>query len=128
MRWAESLGGADALRGRVDANYAVLQRWVEATPWVEFLASHPETQSRTSVCLSIVESWFVALPIEQRWRIVRNITAMLEQENAGYDIAAYRNAPPGLRIWCGATVEATDIERLTPWLDWAHAEIAARSN
>ena len=121
--WARSLGGLDALVSRCAENLAAITRWVEATPWVAFLASSEATRSSTSVCLSIVDPWFTAQTEEARWAIVKKLCGLLEQEHAAYDIAAYRDAPPGLRIWCGATVELEDVERLLPWLDWAYGEV-----
>ncbi|MCG3146322.1 MAG: Phosphoserine aminotransferase [Gammaproteobacteria bacterium] len=124
LRWARSLGGLQALIARSSANLAVIGQWVQRTPWVDFLAADPRTRSSTSVCLKIVDPWFTAQSLEERWAIVRALCARLEEEQAAYDIAAYRDAPPGLRIWCGATVERADVERLLPWLDWAYHDMA----
>ncbi len=124
LRWARSLGGLQALIARSSANLAVIGQWVQRTPWVDFLAADPRTRSSTSVCLKIVDPWFTAQSLEERWAIVRALCARLEEEQAAYDIAAYRDAPPGLRIWCGATVEREDVERLLPWLDWAYHDMA----
>lgn len=124
LRWARSLGGLQALIARSSANLAVIGQWVQRTPWVDFLAADPRTRSSTSVCLKIVDPWFAAQSLEERWAIVRALCARLEEEQAAYDIAAYRDAPPGLRIWCGATVERADVERLLPWLDWAYHDMA----
>ena len=121
--WARSLGGLDVLIERCADNLAAITRWVQATPWAAFLAGREETRSSTSVCLSIVDPWFAAQTDEARWTIVKKLCGLLEQEHAAYDIAAYRDAPPGLRIWCGATVELEDVERLLPWLDWAYGEV-----
>lgn len=123
LRWAEDLGGLEALIARCDANLAVMERWVEHTPWVEFLARTPATRSSTSVCLNIVDPWFAAQPLADRWALVKTLCQRLEEEQAAYDIAAYRDAPPGLRIWCGTTVEAADLQALLPWLDWAYQSI-----
>jgi phosphoserine aminotransferase len=125
LRWAESLGGLPALIARSRENLAVLTRWVERTPWAEFLARDPALRSSTSICLRIVDPAVAALPTQTQWRFVKQLTAHLEQEQVAYDIAAYRDAPPGLRIWGGATVEASDLEALLPWLDWAYAETRA---
>jgi phosphoserine aminotransferase len=100
----------------------VLADWVAVTPWVEFLAAVPATRSNTSVCLSIVDPAVAALAVEAQSAFAKNLSAAVEKEGAGYDIAHYRDAPPGLRIWCGATVEARDVEALTQWLDWAFAK------
>jgi phosphoserine aminotransferase len=124
LRWAQSIGGLPALIARSTANLAVIEQWVARTSWVDFLAADPRARSNTSVCLKIVDPWFTAQSLEQRWAIVKTLCARLEEERAAYDIAAYRDAPPGLRIWCGATVEREDVERLLPWLDWAYREMA----
>jgi phosphoserine aminotransferase len=123
LRWAESVGGAAGTAERSRRNLAVLSRWVEKTPWVEFLARDATTRSCTSICLSIVEPWFLALSTEARMAQVKRLTSLLDQKGVAHDIASYVEAPPGLRIWGGATVDASDLELLTPWLDWAFAEI-----
>ncbi len=123
LRWAESVGGQAGTIERSRRNLGVISRWVEKTPWVEFLAQDPATRSCTSVCLKIVADWFQALPVEGRSAAVKRITALLDQKGAAHDIGSYVEAPPGLRIWTGATVEASDLEALTPWLDWAYAEV-----
>jgi phosphoserine aminotransferase len=120
--WAKSLGGQKALVARSDANTKVIAEWVAHTPWVDFLAKDPAIRSNTSVCLKIVDPAVAALPSDARAAFVKNIGAALEKENVAYDVDAYRDAPPGLRIWCGATVEASDVEALTQWLDWAFAK------
>ena len=125
LRWVESIGGGAGMVARATANFAVLDDWVAKTPWVDFLARDPATRSRSSVCLSLTEDWFQALEEKARWGIVDNITQMLDREGAAYDIATHRAASPGLRIWSGGTVEASDLEKLLPWLDWAWAEIRA---
>ena len=117
LEWAEGLGGLTALVARADANAAALDRWVQATPWIEHLAADPATRSNTSVCLSFADS--VGLEGEAAADLVKKIASLLEAEDAAYDIAGYRDAPPGLRIWCGATVDTADIIALGPWLDWA---------
>jgi phosphoserine aminotransferase len=120
--WAKSLGGQKALVARSDANTKVIAEWVAHTPWVDFLAKDPAIRSNTSVCLKIVDPVVAALPSDARAAFVKNIGAALEKENVAYDVDAYRDAPPGLRIWCGATVETSDVEALTQWLDWAFAK------
>jgi phosphoserine aminotransferase len=122
LRWAESLGGLPSLIARTNRNLAVLGAWVEKTPWVEFLAKAPATRSSTSICLSIVEPWFQALPKDARMAHVKKVTGLLEKKGVAYDINSYVDAPPGLRIWGGGTVETGDLEALTPWLDWAYSE------
>jgi phosphoserine aminotransferase len=123
LAWAEKIGGVEALVARSEANLAVVADWVARTPWIDFLARDPATRSCTSVCLKIVDPWFTALDDAGRGEVVKKLVALLEKEGVAYDIAAYRDAPPGLRIWCGATVEREDVAALLPWLDWAYAEV-----
>ncbi|HEV7997245.1 MAG TPA: phosphoserine transaminase [Stellaceae bacterium] len=122
LKWAEEVGGLDGLIARSERNLAVVAAWERRTPWVEFLAEDPATVSCTSPQLKIVEPWFTALSPEERFQTVRAMTARLEKEDAAYDIASHRASPPGIRIWTGATVEASDVEALMPWLDWAWGE------
>ncbi|MEL6967866.1 MAG: phosphoserine transaminase [Pseudomonadota bacterium] len=119
LRWAEGLGGLSGLVGRADANFSVLDRWVARTDWIDFLAVVPETRSNTSVCLKIVDPAVAALPDDAQKAFVKAMTNLLDAEGVALDIGGYRDAPPGLRIWTGATVEASDLEALTPWLDYA---------
>ena len=119
LQWAKRSGGLDGLIGRADANLKVLADWVAKTPWVDFLAARPELRSNTSVCLKVVDPEVTALPAEVQAAFVKEMVAMVEKEKAAFDIDGYRDAPPGLRVWCGATVEAADVETLTHWLDWA---------
>ncbi len=121
LEWAKSVGGLDGLVARADANFAVLDRFVEASSWLGHLAVDPATRSNTSVCLSIVDPDIAALDADAQASFAKNLAATLEKEGAAYDIGAYRDAPPGLRIWAGATVETADLEALLPWLDWAFA-------
>ncbi len=123
LKWAEELGGLSALVERSQANLQAIATWVEATPWIDFLAVEPATRSNTSICLKIVDAWFNTLEPEQQAQGIKKMVALLEAEQVAYDIAHYRDAPPGLRIWGGATVETKDIKLLLPWLDWAFAEI-----
>ena len=121
LEWAKSLGGLKALIARADANANVIANWVERTPWVDFLAKLPETRSNTSVCLKVVDPTVLALSSEGQAAFAKGLASRLEAEKVAYDIACYRDAPPGLRIWCGATIEAADVEALTHWLDFAFA-------
>jgi phosphoserine aminotransferase len=123
LKWAESIGGLPKLMARADANLATLARWVEKTDWVDFLAHDPKTRSNTSVCLKIVDPWFAGLAKQAQAAAASKIASLLEEEGVALDIGGYRAAPPGLRIWCGATVESPDVEHLTPWLDWAFAQV-----
>ncbi|TWG98038.1 phosphoserine aminotransferase [Mesorhizobium sp. J18] len=121
LEWAKSIGGLDALITRADANFAVIDRFVAASAWAAHLAEQPETRSNTSVCLSIVDPEFQALDAEAQAVFAKGMVLLLDKEGVAFDIGAYRDAPPGLRIWAGATVEASDLEALMPWLDWAFA-------
>ena len=122
LEWAKSVGGLPALRGRADANARVIAEWVERTKWIDFLARDPASCSNTSVCLKVVDPAVGRLAPEAQAAFVKGIAAALEKEGVAYDINAYRDAPPGLRIWCGSTVERADVEALTAWLDWAYAK------
>src|SRR6188768_590359 len=122
LTWAKSLGGLKALVARSDANAKVIADWAARTPWIDFLAKDPAIRSNTSVCLKVVDPEIQKLPADAQAAFVKNLGAMLEKEGVAYDIDAYRDAPAGLRIWCGATVEARDVEALTQWLDWAFAK------
>ena len=123
LRWAEEIGGLPELVRRSEANLAAVAEWVAHTPWVEFLAEDPATRSCTSICLKIVDPWFAALPDDARAKASKRIASLLEAERVAFDIAPYREAPPGLRIWGGATVEREDLEALFPWLEWAYLEV-----
>ena len=125
LAWAEREGGVPALIRRSEANLAAIAAWVERTPWVDFLARDPRTRSCTSICLQISDPAFRALDGAGRAKLIKNLVALLEKEGVALDVASYRDAPPGLRIWGGATVEREDIEALLPWLDWAWAEVRA---
>ena len=125
LDWAASVGGAKGLIQRSEANYAALQAWVDRTDWVENLAVDPATRSCTSVCLKIVDPWFTALDKDEQAGVPKAIASLLEKQGVAYDINGYRDAPAGLRIWCGATVETSDVEALTGWLDWAFAQVKA---
>ncbi len=125
LEWAQSIGGLKALRARADANTKVIADWVARTSWIDFLTRDPALRSNTSVCLKVVDPAVSRLPAEAQAAFVKGIAAALEKEGVAYDIAAYRDAPPGLRIWCGSTVERTDVEALTLWLDWAYATAKA---
>jgi phosphoserine aminotransferase len=121
--WAEKGGGLDFLVKRSEANLATVAAWVERTPWVEFLARDPRTRSCTSICLKVVDPWFEKLDAEARAAVIKKMVGLLEKEGVAYDVAGYRDAPPGLRVWGGATVDNDDIATLLPWFDWAFAEV-----
>jgi phosphoserine aminotransferase len=126
LQWAKGIGGLAALTAKADANARVIQDWVARTPWIANLAHDPATASNTSVCLAIVDPDVLAKGVDAVAAIAKGIAAVLDKEGVAFDIGAYRDAPPGLRIWCGATVEASDLEALTPWLDWAFAQQKAK--
>ena len=121
LNWAKAIGGLDALMARADANAKVVADWVARTPWIDHLAKDPATRSNTSVCLQFADPRVVAAPSETRAALAKTIVSAVEKEGAGYDFGAYRDAPPGFRIWCGSTVETSDLVALTPWLDHAFA-------
>ena len=121
LLWAKSIGGLKVLMARSDANARAIAGWVARTPWIDFLAQNPAVRSNTSVCLKVVDPAVLKLSADAQAAFVKSLAAALEKEGVAYDIDAYRDAPPGLRIWCGATVETSDIEALTLWLDWAFA-------
>ena len=125
LKWAESIGGLVEMRRRADANLAVLAEFVAKTPWVEFLAADPAARSNTSVCLKVVDPRVTRLSEDAQADFAKKLASVLEKEGVALDVGGYRDAPPGLRIWCGATVEVSDLEALTPWLDWAFSSVAA---
>ena len=122
LAWAASLGGLEALIAHVEANLAAVAAWVAESDWAGFLAAAPETRSPTSICLKIVDPWFGALAPARQAALAKGIATLLAEERVAYDIEAYREAPPGLRLWGGATVSGADIDALLPWLDWAYAK------
>ena len=125
LRWAEGIGGLNGLIARTEGNLAVVVEWVARSEWARFLAVEPATRSCTSVCLRIVAPWFTALDSGAQARAASRLSAILEAEGVALDAASYRDAPPGLRLWCGATVETADVAALLPWLDVAFARVAA---
>ena len=125
LRWAKSLGGGAALVARSEGNLARIAAWVAETDWVDFLAAETAERSSTSVCLKIVDPWFAGLDEADQRAVAKSIANALANEDVAYDIGAYRDAPPGLRIWAGATIEGDDLDALLPWLDWAFAEARA---
>lgn len=124
LRWAESVGGLHGLIARSEANLAAVADWIARSDWAAFLAEAPATRSCTSICLKIVAPWFGALDPDGQAAVAKSVATILEKEGVALDIGAYRDAPPGLRIWGGATVETSDIRALLPWLDWAFAQVA----
>ncbi|PPQ29339.1 phosphoserine transaminase [Rhodopila globiformis] len=125
LRWAQNIGGLKALMGRSEASLKAVADWVAQSDWADFLAEEPATRSCTSICLKIVAPWFTALPAEGQAKAAKQLASLLEKQGVAFDIGAYRDAPPGLRIWAGATVETSDVVALLPWLDWAAATVAA---
>ncbi len=120
LEWARSIGGLEATMARANANLSVIERFVADTPWLDFLAIDPSTRSNTSVCLKLVDDALARLDADAQSRFVKSMVAALETEGAAFDVGSYRDAPPGLRIWTGPTVEQSDLEALMPWLDWAY--------
>jgi phosphoserine aminotransferase len=125
LKWAANIGGLAEMKRRADANLAVLDDWVAKTPWAAFLAEDDATRSNTSVCLKVVDPKVTSLPAEAQADFAKKLAGLLEKEGVALDVGGYRDAPPGLRIWCGATVDTADVDALTPWLDWAFATLAA---
>jgi len=125
LDWAKSIGGLDALIARADANTKAIADWVNVTPWVDFLARGPAIRSNTSVCLKVADTAVTRLSSDEQAKFAKALSGAVEKEGAGYDLGSYRDAPPGIRIWCGATVETADVEALLPWLDWAFAQAKA---
>jgi phosphoserine aminotransferase len=123
LKWAESIGGLPSLVARSERNLQAVEEWVDKTPWIGFLAENEKTRSCTSICLKITDPWYQSLNAEQQAEGAKKIASMLEKEGAAYDIGSYRDAPAGLRIWGGATVETSDLEALFPWLEWAWGEV-----
>ncbi|MDO9079056.1 MAG: phosphoserine aminotransferase, partial [Brevundimonas sp.] len=119
VQWGLAAGGLDGLIARTAANAAALDAWVRRTDWVDYLARDPATRSTTSVCLKFVDARVASMDDDTRRALVMRMKALVEDAGAAFDIESHRNAPAGLRIWCGCTVDVADIEALTPWLDWA---------
>ena len=124
--WAKSVGGLKGLFARADASAKAIADWAAKTPWIDFLARVPATRSNTSVCLKVVDKEVTALPVEAQAAFAKALASALEKEKVAFDIGGYRDAPPGLRVWCGATVETADVKALTQWLDWAFAQEKAK--
>jgi phosphoserine aminotransferase len=125
LKWASSIGGLPEMKRRANANLGVLEAWVEKTPWIEFLPATKDVRSNTSVCLKVVDARVTALSDDGQADFAKKLAGLLEKEGAALDVGGYRDAPPGLRIWCGATVETSDVDALTPWLDWAFEQTVA---
>jgi phosphoserine aminotransferase len=125
LHWAKSIGGLEALVARANANAAAITAWVEKTPWIDFLATDPSLRSNTSVCLKVVDPAVTKLSPDAQAAFAKSLATLLEKDKVAYDIGAYRDAPPGLRIWCGATVETKDVQALTAWLDFAYGKAKA---
>jgi len=125
LTWAAKSGGLQELQRRADANLAVLEAWTQRAPWAAFLAEDPETRSNTSVCLKVIDTRVTGLSEDAQANFAKKLASLLEKEGVALDVGGYRDAPPGLRIWCGATVDTSDLDALTPWLDWAFASVIA---
>lgn len=127
LEWARALGGLKGLKARVQKNLDIVTKWVEATDWIDFLAETRAIRSPTSICLKFTAPWFTSRDADRQAVIVKKLVGLLEREGAGYDLAHYRDAPAGLRIWGGATVEHSDIAALLPWIEWAYAQVKAEA-
>jgi len=125
LKWSASIGGLGGLKQRSNANLKALADWVAKTPWVEFLAQSADIRSNTSVCIKVVDKRVTGLAPDAQAEFAKKLASLLEKEGVALDAGGYRDAPPGLRIWCGATVDASDVEALTPWMDWAFETLAA---
>jgi phosphoserine aminotransferase len=123
LNWIKEIGGIEVSIQRSNNNLSTIEHWVEDSYWADFLAKCPDTRSNTSICLQIVDPWFQSLGKEDQVAVPKKIESILEENSAAFDINGYRDAPPGLRIWGGATVELADISALLPWLDWAYEEV-----
>jgi phosphoserine aminotransferase len=123
LTWAESIGGLETLIQRSNSNLEAIANWVDQTDWIDFLAEDPDTRSNTSICLKIVAPWYLSLDPDQQAAKAKKLVQLLDQEGVAYDIGSYRDAPPGIRIWGGATVETDAIKALIPWIEWAFSEI-----
>ncbi|MBO6520240.1 MAG: phosphoserine transaminase [Rhodospirillales bacterium] len=126
LKWAEGLGGLKALLGRVQANFKALSTWVEGAEWIDFICKDPAARSDTSVVLVVTDPWFTAMDEDAQRGFIKKLTGLLDDEGTAFDVGSHRDAPPGLRIWCGATVETSDLEALGPWLDWAFHTVKAQ--
>ena len=125
LNWAKQIGGLDALISRSQANLKVVEAWVKNTDWADFLSEREDTRSSTSICLKITDPWFNEQTSDDQSKTIKRLTKLLAEEAVAFDIAGYRDAPAGLRIWGGATVESSDIAALMPWIDWAYAKVKA---
>ncbi|QLC22119.1 phosphoserine transaminase [Parasphingopyxis sp. CP4] len=125
LEWAKSIGGLPELQARADRNAAVVDQWIEATPWMRNMVSDPTKRTNTGVCMVFQGEWYDGLSVEDQAAVPAKIVAMLEERGIGYDFNGYRDAPPSLRIWCGSTVETDDVAALLPWIEWAYAEVQA---
>ncbi len=123
LKWAESIGGFKALRARVEQNFKILSAWVEQSDWIEFICKDPVIRSDTSVVLIVNDPWFASMDEDGQRAAIKKLTGLLDKEEVAFDVGSHRDAPPGLRIWCGATVESSDLAALGPWLDWAFATV-----
>ena len=126
LEWAKSIGGLPELQARADRNAAVVDQWIETTPWIRNMVADPAKRTNTGVCMVFQGDWYDSLSADDRAAVPKRIVAMLEERGIGYDFNGYRDAPPSLRIWCGSTVEADDVAALLPWIEWAYAEVKAQ--
>ena len=123
LEWAQSIGGRKAMFERADTNANIVKDWIEATPWLKNMVADPTMRTNTGVCMQFTGDWYDGLSAEEQAAVPKTIVKMLEERNVGYDFNGYRDAPPSLRIWCGGTLEAEDISRLLPWIEWAYESV-----
>ncbi len=128
LEWARSIGGRQALFERANENARILEDWIESTPWLRNMVADPAKRTNTGICMVFQGDWYDGLSAEDQAGVPKKIVSMLEDLEVGYDFNGYRDAPPSLRIWCGGTVEAEDIKRLLPWIEWAYAKVKAEHN
>jgi phosphoserine aminotransferase len=126
LEWAKSIGGLPELQARADRNAAVVHQWIEATPWVRNMVADPAKRTNTGVCMVFQGDWYDSLSADDQAAVPKQIVAMLEERDIGYDFNGYRDAPPSLRIWCGSTVDTDDVAALLPWIEWAYAQVQAK--
>ena len=125
LEWVKSMGGRQAMFDRADANAKIVTDWIEATPWMRNMASDPALRTNTGVCMVFQGEWYDGLSAEEQAAVPKKIAGKLEEMDIGYDFNGYRDAPPGLRIWCGGSVEGEDLTRLLPWIEWAYEALKA---
>jgi phosphoserine aminotransferase len=127
LEWAKSIGGRQAMFERANENARIVEQWIEATPWISNMVTDPAKRTNTGICMVFGGEWYDGLSSDEKAGVPKKIVKMLEERGIGYDFNGYRDAPPSLRIWCGGTVEAEDVKRLLPWIEWAYEQVRAGS-